>query len=146
MGNEVNQCAKHGQQLRSLEARVKDNETKIDNFAISLTENTTITKHLDTTMTEFSGAVHSLEKTLTKVDLNLSHLAESLQSTNNKVKELEKNTNKKFVELKDKMCDEEAKNKIDIRAIGKNILVYFLLPSTIIAAIATIVLLIAGTV
>ena len=140
MGDEMNKCEKHGQQIRSLEARVKDVETKMDNFAISLAENNTVTKHLDKTMTEFSGVVHTLGKTLTKVDINLGHLAEAQIKMHEQIDDLEKSTNKKFGELENKICEEEAKSQIDIRSIGKNILLYFVLPTTIIGVITTIIL------
>ena len=144
MSDEKENNVVYGQRIRSLEARVKNNENQLKDIAISLTENNVVTKHLDKTMGEFSGAVNALGTTLVKVDSNLSHLAESLKNTDKKIETLETNTNKKFGMIEDKICAESDKNKIDIRAVGKNIVMYFVLPTTIIGTIITIVLTLTG--
>ena len=144
MGDETNKCDKHGQQIRSLEKRVNGHDTKIDKISIELAENTTVTKHLDETMTTFRDTMHHMDKTLVKIDTNLDGLNKSICDTNKKVEDLEKNTNKQIGELNNKIDSESAKSKIDIRLIGKNLLLYFLTPATIIGTIVTIVLAATG--
>lgn len=112
MGEE---CAKHGQQLKALEARQFRVEKDVDGLKEDRTENRIIVKQISDTLPRLEKVINVFQLTMVKVNENL----DSLNKSNEKLEE-------KVDEIEQKMQQESDDKKINILKLIKNAVPYLI--------------------